>query len=398
MNSSSFQSYIPIALVALVSSAVGALLVIFLSGGSADWTKAEEDASPPKPLEMIDAFSCKEGLTPVKLLRGVPDNFDRTELEPAVMREELRAVPRFVDANGQLDDFFTRQYDEGGTDKQLIDYFEVPKGIVSGALLIGMKPAGGNDNDNIALTNLKSEVERSILDDRDGYAFLSATEWEKHKLKGTPNLYKIDITDFRNALPDGEGKGLLPFFNSKDRDERIDLRVSDDTIIDFAALLLCQEPKEARATTYREYSSKPWGKDVSFLSCDFNSMQPRCDPYTGTQSCSQPLPMACFQPNNKPGPIDRLAGGAAGYDRFVIQGEVRLTPAVRAGQFAQLAQADQFCASEFGKGWRVLEFNESGGGSAISYSDIPINTAAIVNVSNQPYANCWDRPESVIEQ
>jgi hypothetical protein len=77
--------------------------------------------------------------------------------------------------------------------------------------------------------------------------------------------------------------------------------------------------------------------------------------------------------------------------RYFVNGEVRLTKPVRGDSFKELADANRYCAAQFGEGWRVLSNHEGGGGTVISLSNIAPRSRAWVDIRDQRYANCWDR-------
>lgn len=384
-------NYFVIACVAFFAAIAGVLAALVAISQSAIGFGAQEDEATRHPLELVDAFSCKKGLNAIKIVRGIPDNFDRTHTEATFPREALLSLPYMTDENGDLLYNFGRQYDQGGADLQLIDHFVVPRGIVSGALFIGLKPAAENSNDNISMSDREAGLKAPDPASLPFQASVSASEWDAHRIEGTDHLYSFDIEKFTTSRGPKNLQSLRAYFNDPDRANEVDLQVVDDTIVDFAALLLCQEPEEALATTFYEHSSKFLGEELSYLSCAGERTKRACNPYQGDRSCAVPTPIACYKNGTRKVPT-KMLGEEQIMSASFVGGEVKVSEPVRGDSFAELDQADAYCESQFGEGWRVLEFNESGNAAAMSYSNIPVDTVMIVNVSNQPYANCWDRP------
>jgi hypothetical protein len=78
-------------------------------------------------------------------------------------------------------------------------------------------------------------------------------------------------------------------------------------------------------------------------------------------------------------------------DAYGAGGEIRMTRPVAGKSLATLADANQYCSSQFGAGWRVLDYHDGAGGAVATYSAIAPKIRGLVNVRDQPYANCWDR-------
>ena len=72
-------------------------------------------------------------------------------------------------------------------------------------------------------------------------------------------------------------------------------------------------------------------------------------------------------------------------------GEVRATAPIDASTFATRADVDKYCEAQFGAGWQILEYHVGAGGAIATYSDIAPKSRLWVDVSDQRYANCWDR-------
>jgi hypothetical protein len=97
----------------------------------------------------------------------------------------------------------------------------------------------------------------------------------------------------------------------------------------------------------------------------------RCDPYNGDTACTVTLPVLCLEPASR---ILALSAPTTGK---------RLTSRL---------EADQLCATEFGRGWRMAEHHDGDWGITASGSPPAAPTRAWVAIFDQR-ANCWDSNE-----
>jgi hypothetical protein len=146
-----------------------------------------------------------------------------------------------------------------------------------------------------------------------------------------------------------------------------------------------------RGVTFVEHSDKRLGPDMSLLSCALDDTQSMCGPYTGDTLCTQALPLACYKDGANPKP--QTLAKANINDANFVGGQVRATEPVAGNRFATIGDADAFCVSKFGPQWRVLTYQEGGGGVVISASQIPARTRLWIDIRDQPRARCWDRPQ-----
>ena len=388
--------------VGIVSGFAGGLLVAlsawlaFHFGWIEVRPKLAVTASSTPSMDYIDNFSCPKGQNRIVLMRGEEDGFARSGDEPATIRPALMRNGRYANLAGNKSSLQrSRQYDEPGVDKHLIDFFDVPRGILSGELILTVRAAGDNSNDVLTLGDFdetsRQNMHRAAIV---FYAPLSAKAGEPDVPgKIEDGLKTFDLKDFTANPQNPFDSSLIQFLNAADRPNEVDFSLAEDTAADFAALLLCQEPEQAMGTTFWEYRIKPLGEDLSYFSCDQDTLQDICDPYRGDRLCSVPTKIACYKDGERrlPKNIRKDIFGS----RFFVGGEIRLSEPVRGDAFATLGDANGYCAQQFGKGWRVLSYHEAGGQVVFSYSNIAPKKSAIVHVGDQEYANCWDRPESL---
>lgn len=374
-----------------------ALVVAFGASLLAAVTACSNADSPPiaKPTtaaEQAATIRCDRGLTRIERIGGIEDGFAPTGDEPARIRP-ARLPNEYLEAisTAQSGAVRVRGYDEMTQDAMLIDHFDVPRDIVSGAIVARIRTTPGSANDIFRFGNLN---ERDFVN---GYGKIETFQPNFPKDAMVPDAGTIDtiVTLPLETLPPNPRarfKGnFIEFLNRADRPDAIDFELEDDTAVDVVILVVCQRPQVAKGTTFTEFRSKFAGPDVSFLSCLLDKTQVPCNPFEGDRLCTAPLPMACYQPGNRPPPgLTKLGLG----DGHSSGGEVRATPPVAASIFATRGDADNFCRAQFGEGWRILEYHDGAFAAIATYSNIAPKTRLWVDVSNQRYANCWDREEA----
>ena len=321
------------------------------------------------------------------------DGFAPTGDEPARIDPRLLHNGQFADlASGSNSAVHSRAYDEGGSDKQLVDHFTLPRGIVSGKLVMRIARSGpGSNNDGLRIGDL--DYLSYSLRDRDVRSYGVDALWAAagpDRLDDGSALLSLDFAQIRNIPADPARKAnLADYLSRTGRIADVDLVLSDDTRVDALALLACQSPSEAKGVTLAETREKPLGEDVSWLSCNLDPTQHSCDPFNGDRLCSAPGPIACYRDGTNKAPPNMRASGLD--STSFVDGEVRASMAVRGDQFAHLGDANAFCQQQFGPEWRVLSYHEGGGGQVISRSKIAPLTRLLVNIRDQQYGNCWDR-------
>jgi hypothetical protein len=359
-------------------------------------SKIASDATPTSSTAMEQASNvrCARGLNRIELVGGIEDGFAATGAEPARIRP-ARLPNAYLEAVAQAQSgpMLLRDYDEAGQDRTLIDHFDVPRGIVSGSLIVGIQTTAGSDNDNIKLGNLNEN------DFAEHYARVDSFYHTvgKYAAKPSDDAGKKSEQTHILAIPletlEANSRSLfkgdfLRYLNRADRSDSIDFEVEDDTRVDVAILVLCQEPQVARGTSFAEFRAKFIAPNTSFLSCFLDKTQAPCNPFQGDQLCTAALPVACYKPGqNVPTGLTEAGLGEA----YGAGGEIRMTRPVPGKSLATLADANGYCVSQFGAGWRVLDYHDGAGGAIITNSAIPPKTRGLVNVRDQPYANCWDR-------
>jgi hypothetical protein len=381
----------------LMSAVLGAALL----GGGLIWLKANDPnlkatpiASSSPGMDAVEAFRCKAGLVKTIQIRGVEDGFARGNLEPATIRPALMSRPYFKDlASRQITTLRARDFDEFGSMKVLIDHFDVPKNVVSGTLYLRFRTREGDTNDGILMGDYLDGSPGRPFSEGLGFGLRARGVGKATPLADGSSLAILNLDGPEGIIPSSEttSPGIIDFLNQPQRKGAIDVRIGNDTALDFIALGLCSEPQTSKGTTFSEYSTKPLGQNVSFLSCSIDSVAAMCDPFVGDTPCGTALPVACYQLGQR-AMTPTIA--AAKYDQnYYVGGEVRLSTPSAGEKFRNVSDVSAFCAASFGDGWRVLSYHEGGGGAVLSQSRIPSGIRAWVDVRDQPWGNCWGRPK-----
>ena len=357
------------------------------------WGKGGVNASPTPLNDTVDAFVCPSGLTRVVMVRGVEDGFVRGQPEAAQISPRLLRNGYYSDlAEGGRAAAQLRNYDEGGADRVLIDHFDVPGMVVSGALVMRVADAArGSSNDGVLIGDLDTLATPDLLNSgRTFTTTFAGGEQSTTRLVDGSRLVKFAFNSLKlSGINEKASPDFLSYLGRKGHTSDVDLSVGEDTKIDALALLICQRPDQARGVTFAEHRLKPMGANVSWMGCMIDQAQSSCEPLVGDRLCSVTGPVACYHDGARTVPPELTAIGLA--KTAFVGGEIRLSAPVRGDRFSRLADANRFCAASFGAGWRVLSYHEGGGGQVVSYSAIAPRTRALVNIRDQQFGNCWDR-------
>lgn len=386
-------SHVQIFLIAAIASVLGAGLVWVIASSSTAgaFSNPIKQESLTPGMDLVDSVKCDAGLTRIVEVRGREDGFSRDGEEPA------RIDPRLL-ADGYYRDFLggthavaqLRDYDEQGSDKVLLDYFELPPAIASLRLVFRYKTFPGFENDAVQLGDLFVDPASTSQSVNTVFVQGISDQSSLSKLADSSRLVMLNPAILKNRDVRQSNYHFGDFLKNPSRPNQLDLSIGDDTSIDFAALITCQEPLQQRGITFAENHIKIAGPDVSWLSCNNDQSLPGCDPFSGDQVCSSPTPLGCYRPGTRK-PDSSLVKRVGPYIDAFAGGEVRITEPVPGNQFATLGQANAFCRQHFGDDWRVLSYHEGGAVGLITYSKIAPKTRLWIDIRDQRRANCWDR-------
>ena len=380
-------------ILALIGSGILLAIGWFLGAHYTSDLPQEEGFKTATPgMDYLDKFTCPKTQNRIILINGKEDGYDREGEEPANIHPRLLVSPFFQDMkSGVNHGYGHREYDERGYDKHLVDYFEVPAGIVSGELVFRARPFGSLRTDQITLGDFEWEITHDGNVERRTYVshFLNL---EKRGFNiQRDELYILDLkTDlFTMAQLKYAYDNVIDYMNEAGKPRSVDLSIADDSVVDFAALALCQKSIQNKGVTFSEYHYKTDGDDISNLACISDKAARACDPHIGDTQCHIETPLACYRDGGavpRPRSMDDVS--------YWVGGEVRLTKPVQGSQFKTVSDAHGYCASQFGDGWRVLDFHESGLERIISQSRIPAGTRAWIDIKTTS-ATCWARDADV---
>ncbi|PHR60625.1 MAG: hypothetical protein COA43_05590 [Robiginitomaculum sp.] len=126
---------------------------------------------------------------------------------------------------------------------------------------------------------------------------------------------------------------------------------------------------------------------IAVLVCsELDGQTESCNPYQGDQLCSIALPVLCFQDVNAlaPAPLKNTKSWSGGI--------IATTPPIAANTFKTIANANAYCATQFGKNWRVANFHDGGGWGLQAYGNIgTLKKHVWIDIKSQKQGTCWGR-------
>ncbi len=380
-------------LIAAFASVLGAGLVwvTATSSTSGNFFNPIKRESLTPGMDLVDSVKCDTGLTRIVEVRGREDGFSRDGEESARIDPRLlvdgyyRDFQEGTNAVAQL-----RDYDEKGSDKVFMDYFELPPATASIRLVFRYKGFPGFENDAALLGDLFVDPESTSQSVNSVFVQELSDQPTTSDLSDGSRLMIVNPFLLKNHDAQQSNHHFGDYLKNPLRPHQLDLNIGDDLAIDFAALITCQEPSEKRGVTLSESHIKLAGPDVSWLSCNLDRSLAGCDPLSGDQVCSVPTPLGCYRPGTRK-PDRGLLKSVGAHIESLIGGEDRITQPVPGDQFAGLEDANAFCRKNFGDEWRVLSYHEAGASGLISYSKIPPKSRLWIDIRDQRRANCWDR-------
>lgn len=123
------------------------------------------------------------------------------------------------------------------------------------------------------------------------------------------------------------------------------------------------------------------------LHCSSNAgSKYKCNPYQGDMACSVKLPVLCIKDIAAPSPAQLKDA------QYWSGGVIVTTPKIEASQFQNIKQVDEFCAAEFGKGWRTASFHDGGGWGISAYGSVGDPKQRVwIDIKDQKNGTCWSR-------
>jgi len=384
---------VPAVVLMIATAAIGLGSV---AGGQAAAERRRLDAIPRTGMDILRAHACDEGETKQILVLGVEDDFSPAGSEAGFIRpgrDYQFALPR----EGAGD------YDQVNADQSLADSFKV-EGPVSGGVFVIRSRAldgGGSENDGFGFGALGRDPNEAGGAWIGGVSIAGARTGEGWSVEGDSRYGNLDDIELqlRGGTPGPAGgpgrypvQSLRDFLNQGGDGGWLDVRIGDDTAVDFMGLALCRPPAVRKGVTLRSVAAlAPEPPQTVHLSCHHTrGAESRCNPYVGDTVCSASRPVACLKPGDLPAPVypsGRPVTNAWG------GGDLAVTEPVRGDRFRTVGDVDALCARRFGAGWRVATLHDGGRFQSVSGRGDPASVTDRVwaDIADQPHGTCWAR-------
>jgi len=216
----------------------------------------------------------------------------------------------------------------------------------------------------------------------------------RHILLGRLKLNITTLNKNRNIYEIGLPH-LLSGIRDRKKDEILNVRVVDDTQVDFIGFAICLEPKNKKGLVYNSahyltidaYKSLP----PNHVFLNNSVIDGKVCATGGCLSCDMARPVACIKDENLPAPDDY-----GDFRNVWSGGYIDFTPAIPGASFKTEDDVDRFCQKNFGESWRHLNGKDGNWqGGIIGIGQIPEEHSEFwVGMKDSPHHNCWDlRPE-----
>ncbi len=386
---------------ASLAAVVAAIAVLGLGQalGGRYWTPGlgldDGVSAPTTGQAVIDDFQCRFAETRTVQMRGREDGFSSAGHEPS------NPPAWMVDPSDPVTHLARHDYDVSQANGFVVDRFELDPGTVSGLFITSLRSMPDDQSETLFIGDLEDfrrpgdfqtvpKFYRNLND------LAQMPGWSRRG-----SLVWSPLEAIRMVLPNPESQtDLLHVVQASPQRVTLDVKVSDDTTVDFMALVTCNRPARHRGYTMRVGG----GRDLAARSVVSLTVLPdqgtnkSGDPFTGDTECDNALPLMCFRDDRRPAPTG-LTGVDFGADRLpALQaqwsgGSLRATEPVRGRDFARIEDADRLCSNRFGTGWRVADHHLGGHGFAIFGHGVapPDGTRVWIDIKDQPYATCWAR-------
>lgn len=348
-------------------------------------------AVEPRPVTvsgLLADVKCRAAETKKIIIRGIEDDYSPVGSEPNFLRAERQTVDiQSFHAGGS--------YDQVEADLRFTDSIQIPGKVASGLFVVKFRPIGNDENDTIAIGNMKEgasskrEVERlSVLVP----TLANLPGWVKRA-----DIYAAEFRDIRLSAAAAPGSSrpipsLLDFVRNGGSDGWIDIGIQDDTAVDVLGVAICIEPPRGKGLSLSRFIGPAIpARNVVAMSCSYGGRsQHMCDAYIGDTDCKVAQPLACFRPLGEPVPkaLDghHLKNTWSG-------GKLAFTEPVPGTKFSTIRDATAHCARRFGPMWRTAAHHDGLPNIGISGFGNPdrLPSRAWIDIMDQPYATCWAR-------
>jgi hypothetical protein len=363
--------------------------------GPAFWNPTPTQDRPQSGMALLNDFPCRRGEVRRIEVRGAEDDFSPQGVEPGRRHERLPAG--LLDAPGVE----RVGYDNPESDVYLLDHFTLPKTVARGLFVISLKPVLDDRNDSLLIGDalqwagsLRSSTQ-PIFYHRTA-TLGSAEGWSRSGTLAYARLSDIQLRTVIAEPTSPAGTSLLDFVRTSGSGV-FDVKVSDDTAVDFMGIAYCEEPNTHGGLTFAVHESGSGNIPITVAAGFPKASGRRGDPFVGDTDCSTALPLLCLRDQQRPAPAAFSQAGRLGSHEDLARqwtgGDLRLSSMVRGDTLATVQDADRRCRREFGAGWRVADFHAGGAGMQLVGfgTGAPLNQRAWVDIKDQPYGACWKR-------
>ncbi|UOG91637.1 MAG: hypothetical protein L3K52_15790 [Candidatus Thiothrix sulfatifontis] len=209
---------------------------------------------------------------------------------------------------------------------------------------------------------------------------------------------------FNSASPNQSSNNPVNYLAEINNKRRVSFQISDDTSVHHAELTYTCENPPKKGTTWLKHGSDSITGTVH-VGCGPRVNSPKdkikppkdpydyaCNPKIGDQLCTTALPILCkheiYQP--KPNSLN-IVNPQNEWAPQVVGTTKSIAPTTDNG-ITTLADANAFCAKEFGERWIVADFFDGTGNAGWnfhSYGNTGTPPRFWINVPG--YQNCWDQ-------
>lgn len=388
---------------ACLGGSVVALAIWIMANASGIFETSKLDPyGPGKGYEILAEYQCKFGETKKIITRGIDDDFALGNSEPEQRNERLFHLPG-ISANYPA----RRAFDEGGQDKGISGYFDVPSNISKGIFVTRVKPglptSKNFGNDMIQIGQLQDYSPDNFTGEHHAFhAMINRLQlqpgWIKHG-----DIYSAPFKHIKyrsaGAVKTQELERnyhtLLEQLQASSPASRIDFSVIDDTRVDFAGIAYCEYPETKKGLTFINSPAFDAAMpDLVVLACTLDPKSKWCNPIYGDTDCDTLLPLACFLDENTSVPdLDAVPLTPKTWvERYWGGGTIAFSPPVQGTTFKTLTEVNNLCVSTFGEKWRILDWHDSNlQGVAGRLHGERYQGRAWVDIKDQANATCWAR-------
>jgi len=338
------------------------------------------------PQAQHSRFRCERGEKKHFIIAGNADNFSTSGSEPAI--KSARVAAHANNSQPAWNQGLAASFDNQRVNQKVFSHLTLPVNITRGRFMVGMRTIGELVNtDGMNIGNLSqggmANGQRAAFGYNNGWGSMTGSGWAQSGTNYAANFSSINMLN---------GTQTLASYYQASNDTTLDVYIQDDHSVDYIAASVCtaapKPVKKGMTWGVRDPAPEPVN-GVLHVGCNDKNGQ-KCEPYNGDTLCTTPLPLLCVNPLKLQKPQNLTESRWDKWSGFVIG----TTDPMAAP--ATLAQANQACEAEFGKGWRVGEHHDAlqgrSGWMFSGYGNVGTKSKRFwTDIKNQPNGVCWVR-------